>query len=79
VPADVDDYKEHEKRRALATLVIQKWARGWKARKLTRLRKIPIRKGGMNRAQNAKLAAFTSHPDLGDPIDFYKFAYEKPV
>ena len=50
VQEDVDEYKEHEKRRALATLVIQKWARGWKARKLTRMRKIPIRKGGMNRA-----------------------------
>ena len=60
-------------KRTNATIVIQSWARGWQARR----RGAPHR-GGMSRAAKAKRAAFADHPDLGDPIDFHKFLYDKP-
>ena len=59
-------------RRTNATVVIQKWARGWQARR------IALRRGGLGRAARAKRAAFADHPDLGEPIDFHKFLYDKP-
>lgn len=56
-----------------AAVVVQKWARGWEARR----RVAPLR-GGSSAVVAAKRAAFANHQEVSDYIDFHKFLNEKP-
>ena len=47
---------------------MQKWARGWDARRRT-----TPHLGGRNRLQSMKLAALRNQQDVNDYIDFHKF------